>query len=44
MKEKANKAIKGLKCCAEFLCGECPYSEHQHIEYKYHYHIYDDFQ
>ena len=32
--EKANKAWKGLKCCAEFLCGECPYAEYQHIEYK----------
>ena len=32
--EKANKAWKGLKCCAEFLCSECPYAEYQHIEYK----------
>ena len=32
--DKRSKAVKGLKCCAEFLCGECPYAEHQHIEYK----------
>lgn len=32
--DKKSKALKGLKCCAEFLCGECPYAEHQHIEYK----------
>ena len=32
--DKRSKALKGLKCCAEFLCGECPYAEHQHIEYK----------
>lgn len=32
--DKRSKAIKGLKCCAEFLCGECPYSKYQHIEYK----------
>ena len=28
--EKANKAWKGLKCCAELLCGECPYDEYQY--------------
>ena len=32
--DKKNKALKGLKCCSEFLCGECPYAEYQHIEYK----------
>lgn len=32
--EKANKAQKGLKCCADFLCSECPYAEYQHVEYK----------
>ena len=32
--DKRSKAIKGLKCCAEFLCGECPYAEYDHIEYK----------
>ena len=32
--DKRTKALRGLKCCAEFLCGECPYAEYQHIEYK----------
>lgn len=32
--DKRSKAMKGLKCCVEFLCGECPYAEYQHIEYK----------
>lgn len=25
---------KGLECCAEFLCGECPYQKFDHIDYK----------
>lgn len=32
--DKRSKALKGLKCCAEYLCGECPYKEFEHIEYK----------
>lgn len=32
--DKRTKALLGLKCCSEFLCGECPYAEYQHIEYK----------
>ena len=32
--EKRIKALKGLACCTEYLCGECPYTEHQHVEYK----------
>lgn len=25
---------KGLECCAEFLCGECPYQKWDHKDYK----------
>ena len=23
----------GMKCCDEFLCGECPYRKYEHNEY-----------
>ena len=26
--------LKGLECCSEFLCGECPYKIYQHVDYK----------
>ena len=26
---------KGLECCAEFVCGECPYQKFDHIDYKF---------
>ena len=26
--------LKGLACCAEFLCGECPYKIYEHVDYK----------
>lgn len=26
--------LKGIECCAEFLCGECPYQKYEHNEYK----------
>ena len=32
--EIKTKALKGLECCVEFLCDECPYAEYQHITYK----------
>ena len=25
---------KGLKCCSEFLCGECPYQIYDNDHYK----------
>lgn len=25
---------KGLKCCSEFLCGECPYQIYDSDHYK----------
>ena len=28
-------AIKGLKCCTEFACYECPYQEYEHPFYKF---------
>ena len=28
------ETLKGLKCCAEFLCDECPYKIYEHIDYK----------
>lgn len=33
--DKINKAIKGLVCCVNFLCNECPYAKYEHIEYKF---------
>lgn len=29
-----DKIINGVKCCAEFLCGECPYEKYDHPDYK----------
>ena len=29
-----DKLFKGVECCANFLCGECPYGELQHKTYK----------
>ena len=29
------EALKGLDCCAEFECGECPYKIYSHIDYKF---------
>ena len=29
------EALKGLECCAEFLCDECPYKIYSHIDYKF---------
>lgn len=26
--------LKGIECCAEYLCGECPYRRFEHIDYK----------
>lgn len=28
------EVLKGLRCCAEFLCDECPYYKFHHHEYK----------
>lgn len=28
------ETIKGLKCCSDFLCNECPYKVYEHIDYK----------
>ena len=28
-------SIKGLKCCTDFSCGECPYKEHEDQFYKF---------
>lgn len=28
-----DKAIKGLQCCSEFLCGECPYNIYENKDY-----------
>lgn len=25
---------QGVKCCAEFECGMCPYKKFDHIDYK----------
>ncbi len=25
--------LKGIECCAEFLCGECPYKYYEDKEY-----------
>lgn len=29
-----SKVYKGLNCCKEFLCGECPYKGFDHEIYK----------
>jgi hypothetical protein len=29
------EALKGLECCADFECGECPYKIYSHIDYKF---------
>lgn len=26
--------LKGIECCAEYLCGECPYQRFERIDYK----------
>lgn len=26
--------LKGLECCKEFLCDECPYQKYESIDYK----------
>ena len=28
------ETLKGLKCCADFLCDDCPYQIYSHDEYK----------
>lgn len=28
------ETLKGLECCAEFLCSECPYKIYEHVDYK----------
>jgi hypothetical protein len=28
-----NEILKGLNCCAEFMCGECPYRQYESKEY-----------
>lgn len=25
--------LKGLDCCADFMCGECPYKKYESKEY-----------
>lgn len=25
--------LKGIECCSEFLCAECPYKKYEHHEY-----------
>ena len=27
------EVLKGLECCTEFLCGECPYKEYDSKDY-----------
>ena len=29
------EALKGLSCCADFECGECPYKIYSHVDYKF---------
>ena len=29
------ETLKGLECCADFLCDECPYKVYSHIDYKF---------
>lgn len=29
------ETLKGLECCAEFLCDECPYKIYSHVDYKF---------
>lgn len=29
-----DKLFKGVECCANYLCGECPYAGLQHSFYK----------
>ena len=26
--------LKGIECCAEYMCGECPYQRFEHKDYK----------
>ena len=35
MKMTDREIEKGLECCTEFLCGECPYQKFDHIDYKF---------
>ena len=29
-----DKIFKGIDCCSEFLCDDCPYHKYHHDEYK----------
>ena len=29
-----DKIMKGIECCSEFLCKECPYQKYDHPTYK----------
>lgn len=33
MNVNEKRVRKGVECCAEFLCGECPYQEYEHKDY-----------
>lgn len=33
--DKINKAIKGLVCCVNLLCDECPYVKYENIEHQF---------
>ena len=33
--DKISKAIKGLVCCVNLLCNECPYAKYEHTEHKF---------
>ena len=30
-----NEILKGLDCCADFMCGECPYRKYESKTYPY---------
>lgn len=34
MNKPREQILKGIDCCAEFLCGECPYKEWEDQNYK----------
>lgn len=28
------EVLKGLKCCVDYECSECPYQKYDHVDYK----------
>ena len=33
--DTSSNQIKGLECCANFECDDCPYKKYSHTDYKF---------